>query len=127
MIIILEDKIYENKSNDELLNIISDILNNKFNYPGIEIIYDADSGYCGDKYYRKFKKLFEGTEFQNNNEEIKTQEYEELKEKARKLDCLEENGVDNWMGYPDAMAMLEDEKDDTELADDLEYIIEKGD
>jgi hypothetical protein len=31
------------------------------------------------------------------------------------------------MGYPDAMAMLEDEKDNTELDDDLEYIIEKGD
>lgn len=123
MIIILEDEIYKNKSNEEVLRIIADVFENKFNHPGISVIYDADNSYCGDKYYRKFKKLFKGTEFENNKK------YEELKEKARILDCLNEMGVDNWTLYPDAMALLDqdDEKDDTELDDELEYIIEKGD
>lgn len=92
MIIILEDEIYKNKSNKEVLKIIANIFENKFNYPGISIIYNSN--------------------------------LEELKEKARKLDCLEAAGVDNWILYPDAMAELDPgdkEEDDTnDFLDTLE-------
>jgi len=107
--IVIEKKEYEELK--EKARIL-DNMNNKYQEP----IVFRDKGNLEENYTKMIEI---------ENQELK--ELKELKEKARKLDCLEENGVDNWMGYPDAMAMLEDEKDNTELDDDLEYIIEKGD
>ena len=41
---------------------------------------------------------------------ISRQEYEHLKDRAYKLDCLEAHGVDNWEGYDDAMDEYESEE-----------------
>jgi hypothetical protein len=40
---------------------------------------------------------------------IPKSEYESLLEAQAKLDALEGAGVDNWEGYDDAMALLDDE------------------
>lgn len=44
---------------------------------------------------------------------ILAEEYAELLEAQRMLECLHANGVDNWSGYSDAMDMFyEAEEDD---------------
>ena len=40
--------------------------------------------------------------------EISLAEYKDLLAKEAKLECLEACGVDNWVGYSDAMEMLEE-------------------
>ena len=39
---------------------------------------------------------------------ITMKEYEELLKNSDKLSALEQAGVDNWQGYPDAMYILEE-------------------
>jgi len=41
---------------------------------------------------------------------ITLDEYEELLEAQRFLDCLEGAGVDNWQGYSEAVAFFEEDK-----------------
>lgn len=43
---------------------------------------------------------------------IPKNEYENLKEQAEFLSCLEACGVDNWCGYGDAQEMMEEECED---------------
>lgn len=43
---------------------------------------------------------------------LTNKEYEELQRAAHKLSCLEAFGVDNWIGYDDAMGMMRDEDDE---------------
>ena len=40
---------------------------------------------------------------------ISITEYEELSRDARKFECLEAMGVDNWCGWDDAMEMYNEE------------------
>lgn len=46
-------------------------------------------------------------------------EYEELERASKKLTALENAGVDNWVGYDDAMKSMEEAVDDPE--EDPEY------
>lgn len=43
---------------------------------------------------------------------ISVHEYLDLKRSARKLEALEDNGVDNWVDYGIAMSVLEDDEGD---------------
>jgi len=45
---------------------------------------------------------------------ITKKEYESLLDSASKLTALENNGVDNWVGYGDAMTEYEEEKEGNE-------------
>lgn len=43
---------------------------------------------------------------------VPTEEYEQLKSDQKKLQALESNGVDNWIGYEDSMKIAEEEEED---------------
>ena len=45
---------------------------------------------------------------------VPKEEYEELIEDSKKLNCLEVAGVDNWEGYSEAMEDMEEEKESEE-------------
>lgn len=53
-----------------------------------------------------------GFRIQGSNRVISKEEYDELVESDRKLNALENWGVDNWCGYDDAMSSLNDEDED---------------
>lgn len=53
-----------------------------------------------------------GFRIQGSNRVISKEEYDELVESDRKLNALENWGVDNWCGYDDAMSSLNDEEED---------------
>jgi len=38
---------------------------------------------------------------------ISVEEYNDLKQKELKLECLENCGVDNWVGYSDALEQMQ--------------------
>jgi hypothetical protein len=43
---------------------------------------------------------------------ITKREYERLTEAENKLECLYAAGVDNWIGYSEAMSMLNEEEEE---------------
>lgn len=53
-----------------------------------------------------------GFRIQGSNRVISKEEYDELVASDRKLNALENWGVDNWCGYDDAMSSLNDEDED---------------
>lgn len=53
---------------------------------------------------------------------ISKSQYESLKNSERKLQALENFGVDNWQGYEDAMCYLEEEEEEEEFIEDISKI-----
>ncbi len=51
---------------------------------------------------------------------ISKAEYESLLRESRFLECLNACGVDNWIGYDEASAMLEEEYDEDEYYIDFD-------
>jgi len=56
------------------------------------------------------EQLLECESCKNPKIKISLAEYKDLLDKELKLECLECNGVDNWVGYSDALCEYEDSK-----------------